>query len=192
MAERSFPWPRRRLLRDTPSCHRPLVRRSARYRAWSTWVAKPQPPLRLRLALGLLQEHPLPVIDLSRLWFLLRIRLVPLAAPRLPIMRPVLPLPRHALRTCHRITYRTPASYVARSTVLHFCVRQKQASAIKRNMPSTARRLRLANILLLAAPQRTGGWRYGLQHRYDRFTDADLQQRTNYLLELRTFPTIRS
>ena len=29
-------------------------------------------------------------------------------------------------------------------------------------------------------------WRYGLQHRYVRFTDADLQQRTNSLLELRT------
>ena len=29
-------------------------------------------------------------------------------------------------------------------------------------------------------------WRYDLQHRYVRFTDADLQQRTNSLLELRT------
>ena len=31
-------------------------------------------------------------------------------------------------------------------------------------------------------------WRYDLQHRYVRFTDADLQQRTNSLLELRTLP----
>ena len=29
-------------------------------------------------------------------------------------------------------------------------------------------------------------WRYDLQHRHFRFTDADLQQRTNSLLELRT------
>ena len=29
-------------------------------------------------------------------------------------------------------------------------------------------------------------WRYDLQHRYVRFTDADLQQRTNCLLERRT------
>jgi len=29
-------------------------------------------------------------------------------------------------------------------------------------------------------------WRYDLQHRYVRFTDADLQQRANSLLELRT------
>ena len=31
-------------------------------------------------------------------------------------------------------------------------------------------------------------WRYDLHHRYVRFTDADLQQRTNSLLELRTLP----
>ena len=31
-------------------------------------------------------------------------------------------------------------------------------------------------------------WRYDLQHRYVRFTDAGLQQRTNSLLELRTLP----
>ena len=31
-------------------------------------------------------------------------------------------------------------------------------------------------------------WRYDLQHRYVRFTGADLQQRTNSLLELRTLP----
>ena len=31
-------------------------------------------------------------------------------------------------------------------------------------------------------------WRYDLQNRYVRFTDADLQQRTNSLLELRTLP----
>ena len=30
-------------------------------------------------------------------------------------------------------------------------------------------------------------WRYDLQHRYVRLTDADLQQRTKSLLELRTF-----
>ena len=69
-------------------------------------LSKPAPalPLRLRLALDLLQEHPLPVIDLPRLWFLLRIRLVPLAAPCLPMLRPVLPLPRRALQTFRRIT----------------------------------------------------------------------------------------
>ena len=114
--------------------------------------------LRLRLALDLLREHPLPVIDLSRLWFPLRIRLVPLAAPRLPMLRPVHPLPRRALQTCRRITYRIPTYCVARTTVLLFYVRRKQASAMRKNMLSTARQPRLVNILLLAlaAPQRTG------------------------------------
>ena len=41
-------------------------------------------------------------------------------------------------------------------------------------------------VSLFALGGSAADWRYDLQHRYVRFTDADLQQRTNSLLELRT------
>ena len=73
------------------------MRNPTRCPVWWDWAIKPQSQLRLQLALDLIQEHPLPVFDLPRLVFLLRIRRISLAAPRRTLPRLVLLQPRHVL-----------------------------------------------------------------------------------------------
>ena len=116
------------------------------------------------------------MIDLSRLRFLLRIRPIPLAAPHHALLRLVLP--------------EMSQDYVLHPGVLRgqdYGIQfMRSSKAGQRNGEKYAKYSKAATTRqYFALGGSAADWRYDLQHRYVRFTDADLQQRTNSLLELR-------
>ena len=133
------------------------------------------------------------MIDLSRLWFLLRIRLVPLASGTSSTHAA-----SGASATPTRIADMSQ-EYVPHPGVLrgqdYGITFLRSTKAGQRNEEKYAKYSKATTTRqYFALGGSAADWRLAVRPStpFDRFTDADLQQRTNYLLELRTFPTIRS